>query len=309
MTPAVFVGERRGYNPRMKKLKAIPFKLLLIVALPLFQAGRILRQFANFRIGRQTFESRPDDIFIATYPKSGTTLLQMMLYQLKTDGTMDFPHINAVCPWFEMELLRSNGTSFEKLESPRCFKTHLLRDQIPKTGRYIYILRDLRDVAVSAYHHEVLVGGADHGLEKFTDRFLRTRWFGFPTWFQHLDSWWPHRKDANVLFLNYETMITDLEGTIRKVAAFCQIPLREEDMPRILESCSLASMKRHQEKFDPRFQASPQGDHSFIRAGQAGSGRQLLPRQLKAFETKMSEAARKLGCERGEPYRELVSGG
>jgi Sulfotransferase domain len=291
----------------MKKLKAFPFKLLLIISFRLLRVGRALRQFAAYRMGRLTFKSRPDDIFIVTYPKSGTTLLQMMLHQLKGDGSMDFPHINTVCPWFETELLLDNAAGFETLESPRCFKTHLLRDEIPGTGRYIYILRDIRDVAVSAYHHEVLVSGKDQGLEKFTDRFLRTRWLDFPTWFQHLESWWPHRKDPNVLFLSYEDMITDLEGTIRKVAEFCQIPLREEEMPRILERCSLASMKRYQEKFDPRLQTTPRGNHAFIRSGQAGSGRQLLPRQLKTFEMKLSEAARKLGCERGEPYRELIS--
>lgn len=293
----------------MKNLKAIPFKLLLIIALPLFQVGRVLQRFATFRTGRLKFKARPDDIFIATYPKSGTTLLQMMLYQLKSDGSMDFSHINTACPWFEMELLRNNVAGLEQFKSPRCFKTHLLRDQIPETGRYIYIVRDIRDVAVSAYHHEVLVGGMDHGLEKFTEKFIRTRWFGFPSWFQHLESWWPHRKDSNVLFLSFENMIADLEGTIRKVAEFCQIPLREEDMPRILEGCSFASMKRHQQKFDPRLQTSPRGDHAFIRSGQAGSGRDLAPRHLQTFEAKMAEAARKLGCERGEPYRELISGG
>jgi hypothetical protein len=293
----------------MKRLKILLFKSLLMVALPLFQLGRLLRQFALFRLGRSAFQPRPDDIYIVTYPKSGTTLVQMILYQLKSDGAMDFPHINAVCPWFEMELLRNNAAIFETLDSPRCFKTHILRKQLPESARYIYVLRDLRDVAVSAYHHEVLVGGQDVGLEKFTDRFLRTRWFGFPTWFQHLESWWPHRMDSNVLFLSFENMIVDLEGTIRRVAEFCQIPLREEDMPRILEGCSFASMKRHQQKFDPRLQASPRGDHAFIRSGQSGSGRDLTPRHLKTFETKMSEAARKLGCEQGEPYRELIAGG
>lgn len=282
---------------------------MFVASLPLLQAGKVLRQFSLYQLGRSAFQPRPDDIYIVTHPKSGTTLLQMILHQLKRDGSsMDFPHINSVCPYFESELLR-NAADLEKLDSPRCFKTHLLRKHVPTLGRYIYVIRDIRDVVVSAYHHEVLVGNLDVGLEKFTEKFVRTRWFGLPNWFEHLESWWPHRKDSNVLFLSYESLIADLEGTIRRIADFCQIPLREEDMPSILEACSLASMKRYQEKFDPRLQTTPRGNHGFIRSGQSGSGRALTPRHLEMFEAKLSDAARKLGCERGEPYRELISGG
>ncbi len=38
------------------------------------------------------FVPRPDDIFIVTYPRSGTTWMQMILYQLTTDGTMGLAH-------------------------------------------------------------------------------------------------------------------------------------------------------------------------------------------------------------------------
>src|SRR5215469_18574146 len=47
------------------------------------------------------FVPRPDDIFIATYPRSGTTWMQMLLYQLTSDGKMDMAHIAQHCPWFE----------------------------------------------------------------------------------------------------------------------------------------------------------------------------------------------------------------
>lgn len=45
-----------------------------------------------------------DDVFLVTYPESGTTLLQMMLYQMTSDGT---------------------GRSLDAMPSPRIFKTHL----------------------------------------------------------------------------------------------------------------------------------------------------------------------------------------
>jgi hypothetical protein len=48
--------------------------------------------------GLRDFVPRPDDIFIVTYPRSGTTWMQMILYQLTTDGDMTFAHIEQVCP-------------------------------------------------------------------------------------------------------------------------------------------------------------------------------------------------------------------
>jgi hypothetical protein len=277
-----------------------------------FQTASTLRLLALVQIARLKFEIRPDDIFIATFPKSGTTLMQMIVYQLTTDGRMDFLHINKVCPWIEIAFERNEMAFVERLASPRSFKTHLTPDKLRiETGRYIYILRDVRDVIVSAYHHNRLLG-VDVTLDQTTEQFLKaadnphqpSHW---PSWFAFVESWWQHRDRPNVLFVSYEAMVTDLEGTIRQVARFLGVDLREEDMPRILERCSLAFMKQHQDKFDPRLQAVLPDTQGFIRQGKAGSGGQLDSRHQEILEKKLSELAGKLGCSRGEPYRELVA--
>src|SRR5206468_68583 len=55
-----------------------------------------LYQRASYRLRRATdYSPRPDDLFIVSFPKSGTTLLQMILYQMTTAGEMDFPHIDS----------------------------------------------------------------------------------------------------------------------------------------------------------------------------------------------------------------------
>ena len=89
------------------------------------------------------FVPRPDDIFIVTYPRSGTTLMQMILYQLTTDGKMDFPHITTVSPWFERSL--KDGTAYDALPAPRVFKSHLSYGKVPKGPcKYLYVARDGR---------------------------------------------------------------------------------------------------------------------------------------------------------------------
>jgi hypothetical protein len=295
-------------------VKMVFWRALMQISALCFAVGIAVGRFAHIRISRALFKPRPDDIFIATYPKSGTTLMQMILHQLKTDGQVDFAHINNVSPYLELEFQQSQGRFLDRFESPRVFKTHLTADVLPvETGRYIYILRDARDVAVSAFHHTRLMGGMERTLEEFTENFLSSKkstqrailGAGTVSWFEHLESWWPHRNRPNVLCLSYETMIVDLEGTVRKVADFCGFPLREEDMPRILANCSLAAMKQHEEKFDPRFQFSQPGSQGFIRQGKAGSGREHTPRHQQIFEQRLTELAEKLGCPASNPYEEI----
>lgn len=252
---------------------------------------------------RHGYVPRPDDVFIATAPKSGTTLMQMMLYQLTTDGSMSFPHIDSVSPFFELDFLRGAQPGFhERFPSPRIFKTHLYYEHLPPGAtRIVYMVRNVWDVAVSSYHHETLVNGMDVDFGMFLDRYLagQTR---FISWFGHLESWWPHRNDPNVLFLRYEEAIRDLEGTVRKVAAFCGIPIDEREMPRILERCGLEFMKRYDAKFDPRMRRVISGESgTFIREGKAGKGRQALSeRHQEEIGRRLDALANKLGVQGSE---------
>ncbi|HEX9941430.1 MAG TPA: sulfotransferase domain-containing protein [Thermoanaerobaculia bacterium] len=173
--------------------------------------GLILNRLQLLRGARCWYRPRPDDVFVVSFPKSGTTLMQMVLYQLTTSGEMDFPHIESVSPWFEVNVLRGNPQVLE-VPSPRIFKSHLRYELLPRGARYIYLARDVRDVAVSAYYHSRLVSGQDLDLTWYLDRFLAGRTL-FGSWFKHLESWWPHRNNPNVLFLRFEDVVADLEGT------------------------------------------------------------------------------------------------
>jgi prepilin-type processing-associated H-X9-DG protein len=102
---------------------------------------------------------------------SGTTWTQMILYQLTTEGRMDFPHLTAVCPWFERTL--KDGTAYDALPAPRVFKSHLSYRKVPKGPcKYIYVARDGKDVAVSYYHFQKTHMGYKGTFDEFFERFL-----------------------------------------------------------------------------------------------------------------------------------------
>jgi len=220
-----------------------------------------------------SFIPRADDVFIVTYPRSGTTWLQMILYQLTTDGSMDIPHIAEYCPWFERSL--RSGRGFETQPPPRIFKSHLPYRAIPKGPcKYIYVARDGRDVAFSYYHLYRTYIGFRGAFVEFFDRFMQGK-VQFGSWFDHVREWAEHRHDANVLFLTYERLTRDLEGCVRDIIAFCGWEIPAERLPRILERCSFGFMKQYESKFDPTIETLwEQGVqlNSFLRAGKAGEG-------------------------------------
>jgi hypothetical protein len=253
------------------------------------------------------YRPRPDDIFVVAYPKSGTTLLQMMLYQITTNGDMDFPHIASVSPWFEEFLCYGFAAFVDQLPSPRIFKSHLRRDRMPRGARSIYVARNFHDAAVSAFHHYCLVTGCDHPFESFADDLLSGKRF-YGSWFKHLESWWPHRDDPDVLFLRYEAIIADLAATVRRVAAFCGVPVEEWSMARIVERCSVGFMRQHDAKFDPRLQQLSRVERTFVRHGRRGEGRgAFTPAQERVISGRLAALARKLGCTQDDPCHELLA--
>jgi hypothetical protein len=260
-------------------------------------AGAVLQWLANLlsaaaaklqwvRLAHLEFIPRPDDIFIVTYPRSGTTWMQMILYQLTTDGSMDFPHIYEYCPWFERSSRSALG--FEARPSPRLFKSHLTYRKIPKGPcKYIYVARDGKDVAFSYYHLYRSYNGFEGMFLEFFDRFLRGK-VKFGSWFEHVRGWWRHRDDPNVLFLRYEDLLDDLEGGIRKIIAFCRFEIAPEQMPTILERCRFPFMKQRESQFDPvtgaAWEQGVQG-RAFLRTGRTGDGKgQLSPEQAERFD-------------------------
>lgn len=252
---------------------------------------------------RLSYESRPDDVFIVTYPKSGTTWLQMILYQLTSDGRMDFQHINTKSPHFEEEFIDRNRR-FEDLAPPRIFKSHLPYAKIPKgRGKYIYVMRDGLDVAVSYFYHYKAYKRFAGTFDQFFERFLDGE-VAYGSWFEHLSGWLPNRAGLDVLFIRYEDLRDDLEGAIQRIAEFCGQEARPADLSRIVERCRFDFMKRHEEKFDLAHGFLTKhgfGSNRFLRKGETGDWRNHLSADqerkfLERFERRLAGLGLKDYC-------------
>ena len=244
--------------------------------------------------GHLSFRVRADDIFIVSYPRSGTTVMQMILHTLMADGADDFEHIDAVVPWFEWGT--NQGKSYADLPSPRLFKSHLPYFWIPKGPcRYIYVMRDGRDVAISNYYLYQRFNGYRGTFDAFYTRFLRGR-LANGSWFRHLRGW---QRAGNhgagnhrtILYVAYEDLMTDRAAEIERIAHFCGIELDAAKRNRVLELSSFAYMKAHEARFDfARLVEPPAARAAFMRAGQSGGWpNQLTAQQARAFAAALAK--------------------
>uniref|UniRef100_A0A8C9P6L2 Sulfotransferase n=1 Tax=Spermophilus dauricus TaxID=99837 RepID=A0A8C9P6L2_SPEDA len=125
-----------------------------------------------------TSNVRDDDIFIITYPKSGTTWMIEILSLILKNG--DPSWIRSVpiwerAPWCETII---SAFSLQDQTSPRLLSSHLPIQLFPKAffstkAKVIYLSRNPRDVVVSFYHYSKIArqlkdpGTPDQFLENF----------------------------------------------------------------------------------------------------------------------------------------------
>ena len=232
--------------------------------------------------------NRNPHIFIVSFPKSGTSWLQMVLYQLTTDGNLDnITHLMDEIPFLEVQHDPTN------LIPAKFIKTHLPHRffwMIRKKGKFIYIMRDGLDVAISYYHHYCNYVNYTDSFDRFyKDYFLNLKAHD-GSWFKHVSYWHKEKDNPNVLFIKYEDMKKDLESVIREIIRFCEFDVKEEDMPRILERCGFEYMKQYEEKIDFAYQFNSQllrqikEKGNFLRKGKSGYREYYKKRHLIAYQ-------------------------
>ncbi|CAN8009655.1 unnamed protein product [Ixodes pacificus] len=198
------------------------------------------------------YEHQPEDVFIVTYPKCGTTWMQCILYQIYTNGAPVESIEDFVTRMPFLERMGVEGLA----DLPRpgsAIKTHMLYDpnRISKQAKYIYVARNPYDCCVSFYNHYKLFPlyqFEDGTFEQFFEQFMRGE-VEFGDYFDHLLSWYPHRDEPNVLFMTYEDLKQDTRFWVQKLADFLGSRygdnLRQDPdaMERILDATSVTNVR------------------------------------------------------------------
>ncbi|XP_032299709.1 amine sulfotransferase-like isoform X1 [Coturnix japonica] len=201
----------------------------------------------------ENFEIKDSDIFITTYPKSGTVwtqnILSLILHKGHRNGTENMETMDRI-PWLEYNI---RNADFDSLPSPRVFVTHLPyyltpRDLRNRKGRVIYVSRNPKDVLVSYYHFSKFIVTLEEipDFNIFMERFLAGKVLA-SAWFDHVSGWCNHAKDFNILFLTYEEMKKDLRSAVLKICNFIGKKLSEEEIESVVRQATFENMQK-----DPR---------------------------------------------------------
>ena len=235
-----------------------------------------------------SYRPRPTDIVITPFGKCGTTWLQQTFHTLRTGGDMDFDDISRVVPWIETARVVGVDLEAPQRAEPRGFKSHLGYDAVPKGAKYVVSLRDPKDALVSMYR---FMEGWFFEPDALSVEDFAPSWLRDDSYWKHLLSWWAVRDDPNVLVFTYEAMVADPVGHIRRLAAFCDLPLDDDLLALTLERSSIAYMLAHKDRFDDammraaseaRCNLPPGSDSAKVRKGGVGGHKAELPPAIAA---------------------------
>ena len=223
-------------------------------------------------------------IWIASYPKSGNTLLRSILasYFFSNDGNFEFNHLDYIKQFPAIEHFRkmgidlsnenevfqnfieaqklinkeNNKIKFIKTHSSLCKINNCNFTDLKNTLGVIYIVRDPRNVVTSFAHHYNL------NVEQATDTLIdETRWLiktekmyktFLGSWNVNYNSW--KQLNERFMLVKYEDLVNKKKTTLIKIFKFIQTLNNEElkiDMVKVnkvIKSTEFYKMKTLEQK-------------------------------------------------------------
>ncbi|CRL04054.1 CLUMA_CG017167, isoform A, partial [Clunio marinus] len=266
---------------------------------------------------KKDYESfvRPSDVWISTFPRSGTTWVSEAIWLICNDFDYEttkkinleerFPFIefhvipnekamNQAKQFGDPESLKPrNVPVFDQLAAHttrRFIKTHLPFELMPRKikevgAKVVYVARNPKDVAVSYFHFQHSpIFGFNKSFETFVDYFMKDEVLYAPQW-KHVQSGWKHKSDGNVHFIFYEDMKNDMKNSLRNLGAFLGKPLNNENLDKLMDHLKIDNVRNNpavnvSARKDPNMPVP--GNFEFIRRGQVGGN----PEMTKEIEEK-----------------------
>jgi hypothetical protein len=228
----------------------------------------------------------PQDVFIAGFPKSGNTWVQLlvaaMLFDFKPE-TMPDTLVQELVPDVHFKKY------YKRFLSTMAFKTHDLPKQHHR--RVLNIVRDGRD-AICSYKHYNDALGTSYSL----DQMIETGAGMFPCpWHQHVQAWEQNPFDAERLVVRYEDLKQRCAVELRRIADFLALDISQERLRELALGTGVNKMQQREVVLGWNHPAWPR-DKKFIRKGVTGSFRsELSPDQVAKFEAHAGDVLARLG--------------
>jgi len=263
------------------------------------------RSYLDIEERIRNFDVKEDDIWIVTYPKSGTTWTQEMVWQIVNNMDKERGQLPLFTrtPFLEFGCITRNTEPFSappgmpqqvadmmeavlsdpivyasKLTGRRVIKCHMPMEMLPKDlvdkCKVIYVARNIKDMSVSWFHH--LVGMTPHDFQGSFEEHLDLMEKDLHMWgsyFHHVLGGWALKDHPNMRFVWFEDMKKDIRKEVLDTCKFVDHELTPEKLEELLEHISVGSMKNNP-AVNPTKSLSVRLD--FIRKGVVGDHKNVF---------------------------------
>ncbi len=133
---------------------------------------------------------------------------------------------------------------------PWIMKSHLparyfLRQLKEEKPKIIVGMRNPKDMLVSFYHFYRMnkaMGAFSGSWDEFFELYKQHKLI-YGDYFDWCNSWWPLRREENILVIRYEDMIRDLKGSVETIDRFLGGNVDDSTISRIVEQTTFSNMK------------------------------------------------------------------
>lgn len=220
----------------------------------------------------------PDDIFIISFPKSGNTWTRFLIANLlQLDPPVNLLNMERLVPSLDVQTRRF----FKSMPRPRIIKDHGSFN--PQYKNVIYIVRDPRDVMVSAYNFRLKGETLDESYPfmTFVNEFMTGVRSPVGSWSENVASWLATRANSRrFLLLRYEDMLSDTVRELGKISSFLGMQVTPEQLTEAARRSSAENMRRLEKIHGDQWEQNrhmKRKDIPFVRSARAGGWRSVLP--------------------------------
>ncbi|GAB4293829.1 MAG: hypothetical protein Kow0098_14980 [Ignavibacteriaceae bacterium] len=258
-----------------------------------------LRSVAPFFRWRMRSQVRPDDVFIVSFPKSGTNWLAFMIAwilneEFKLIDNLTLKKFREILP----DVNRALGFPFimnkyKNLPSPRFFTIHatpFFRNVFPFV---IYLVRDPRDVLVSYYYHHKRY---EKNFKLSMDEFINQYDNVYPcSWNEHVSGWLELKGKSNFLFYRYEDLFENSEEILKEIFKMIGFQAGNEKIRAAVDAGKFENMRKLELKFGEGNTVKGDRNIKYLRKGKAAAYlEELNQKQISLVNNKVQSVISKL---------------
>ncbi len=228
------------------------------------------------------FTPGPNDVFLASFPRSGNTWLRAIFGALAVQRPIkSIEELDRIAPEDTVPVAR-----WRLAPAPLYFvKTHACypwrRKDFAAARGLIYVVRDPRDVVLSWYHYQRGLYGYADGLPGFIDDWLAGRIYP-GSWLQHVRSWTDSgpSRHPRLVTVRYEDLRQNCAGEIGRLCHLLGLPYAQGQIEVAVKQATLAEMKKKEAVGMRQVERRP--GFSFINQGNVGGWQTALTPDLIA---------------------------